>query len=681
MFAAVLLGFAAATQLVHAVPSPNSLGSDLTILINNDILGPQSPSAGSAIILLDSRSRESAADVCAALGEQLWSPQTETTSIQANLDYLAYASNYSANQQYWIAPSNTTPRAIDGRGHIWDNSTLSPHSRLPAFCTQSAPFSDSSTQNASAQWQVTVHSNKEYITGFRDRLSFRFLGVRYAPQPKRFTYSTAYTGTGNNASATSYGSQCVQSGGGSEDCLFLNIWTPYLPAHAGAPAQKLKPVMFWIHGGAFTGGTGNDPTFDGGNMASRGDVVMVAINYRLSTLGFLALDDGVTKGNFGIADQINALEWVRKNIQDFGGDPDRITVFGQSAGAASVRALLASPKSAGKFQGAIAQSNLGGGGYGTTYSSWLSIGTEMTMAATSILNATNCSVAASQADCLRGIDASTLVSLPTVARYLVVDGTYLTSSELLLNGSANPALRGVHIMEGLMRDDGAAIISYVQTTNLTTSLDSDGFNATSIIPSSLFPQPSSTNTSLDVFNVTSRVGTDTIFRCIDQAAAYSAELYEVFAPDQYFYEFNRSYQTPGFDPNAPVCDAPKTTEYPLGDPNQEYFKCHSGELYYVFGTLWYNGLPLRDWNDLSFSQFILDSWASFARSHNPNPDPGLLKARGYTNTTMEIETAGLWQPVKKGAEMRELEWRSKQVAFRDVEQCAALGWPLTYYSG
>lgn len=88
-------------------------------------------------------------------------------------------------------------------------------------------------------------------------------------------------------------------------------------------------MLFWIHGGAFTGGTGNDPTFDGANIASRGDVVMVAINYRLSTLGFLALDDGVTKGNFGIADQINALDWVQNNIKDFGGDPKRVTIVGQ----------------------------------------------------------------------------------------------------------------------------------------------------------------------------------------------------------------------------------------------------------------------------------------------------------------------------------------------------------------
>jgi carboxylesterase type B len=180
--------------------------------------------------------------------------------------------------------------------------------------------------------------------------------------------------------------------------------------------------MFWIYGGAFTSGTANDPTFDGGNIASRGDVVIVAINYRLSTLGFLALDDGVTKGSFGFADQINALDWVQNNIQDFGGDPNRITIFGQSAGAASVRAMLASPKSIGKFTGAIPQSNLGGGGYGTTYSSWLSKQDVMTTAVNSLLNTTNCTSAVSQVECLRDIPAASLVA-GTVARYLVVDGT------------------------------------------------------------------------------------------------------------------------------------------------------------------------------------------------------------------------------------------------------------------
>ncbi|KAH6715868.1 cholinesterase [Leptodontidium sp. MPI-SDFR-AT-0119] len=677
-------GLLAASWVVQAIPSPDSLGSDLTILINNDVSGPQSPSANSGVILLTPRSKVSATLACAALGEQLWSPELSVTNIQTNLDYLSFGAKYARDQQYWIAPdasARSVARSINGRGGIANTTTFSEHLKLPALCSQSAPFSSETFQDTGSKWQTTVRSNNEYITGFRDRLSFRFLGIRYAPQPKRFTYSTPYKGTGNSASALSYGSQCIQQwGGGSEDCLFLNIWTPHLPAHGGDDEEDLKPVMFWIHGGAFTGGTANDPTFDGGNIASRGDVVMVAINYRLSTLGFLALDDGVTKGNYGLADQINALDWVRKNIQDFGGDPKRITIFGQSAGAASVRALLASPKAAGKFKGAIPQSNLGGGGYGTTYSSWLDIKTQMSTASNSILKETNCSTAASKVDCLRNISATALVS-GTQARYLTVDGTYLASSELVLNYRAADSLSNVHLMEGLMRDDGAAIISYINTTNLTKSITDVGFNASKIVSSPLFPPPVSSNATLDVFNVTSRVATDSIFRCIDQASAYAGVWNKVFAPNQYFYEFNRSYQTYGWDPNTPVCDAPKSASHPNGNPDLEYFKCHSGELYYVFGTIARTGLPFRDENDLPFSQFILDSWASFARSYNPNPNKGLLKARGYTNTLKELEMAGEWKPVRTGGQdMRQLQWPSKQVDFRDVEQCEALGWPLDYYS-
>lgn len=342
---------------------------------------------------------------------------------------------------------------------------------------------------------------------------------------------------------------------------------------------------------------------------------------------------------------------------------------------------MASPKAIGKFAGAIPQSNLGGGGYGTTYSSWLSTAEEMKIAAEPILAATNCTSATSRVDCLRAVDASYLVKYSTVARYLVVDGTYLTAPELIVNGTGNKHLSDIHLMEGLMRDDGSAIVSYIQTEDLTESLTEDGFPALAIEASNLFPLPQGTNNSLNVFNVTSRVGTDTIFRCIDQATAYAAAIHDTFASNQYFYEFNRSYQMPGWDPNSPVCDAPKTASHPLGDTSMEYFKCHSGELYFVFGTVLFNALPYRDENDLKFAQFTLDTWASFARSYNPNPDKGYLKARGYANTLAELESAGLWEPVTKGKyTMRELQWPSKQVGFRDVEQCAALGWPLDYYA-
>jgi carboxylesterase type B len=394
----------------------------------------------------------------------------------------------------------------------------------------------------------------------------------------------------------------------------------------------------------------------------------------LTTLGFLALDDGVTKGNYGFADQINALSWVRKNIQDFGGDPNRITIFGQSAGAGSVRGMLASQKSKGMFVGAIPQSNLGGGGYGTTYSQYMTIEEEMATAGTAILKATNCS----NVECLREVSAYTLANLGTVARYLVVDGNYFTSNGLIL--SQTGSLPGVHVLSGFMRDDGAAIITLVQTENLTTSLTDDYFDAPLIENSGLFPLPRGPNVTLDVFNVSARVATDTIFRCIDQATTYASLVSHTFAPNQYFYEFNRSYQIPNWDPNAPVCDAPITVSHPYGDPNQEYFKCHSGELYFVFGTILTMGYPLRDENDLSFEQFVLDSWASFARTFDPNPEKGFLQARSYADTLTEMEKAGKWLPVNKDNLMlRELEWPSRSIPFRDIEQCKLLGWPIDYF--
>ncbi len=322
-------------------------------------------------------------------------------------------------------------------------------------------------------------------------------------------------------------------------------------------------------------------------------MVLVAINYRLSTLGFLALEDGVTNGNFGLADQINALDWVRENIQNFGGDPERITIFGQSAGAASVRAMMASPKALGKFANAIPLSNLGGINYGTTYSEYYTINEEMKVAGNAILNATNCTSAVSKVDCLRSVPASTLVSLNTVARYLVVDGTYLTTTHLELDGPPLP----FKLMMGLMRDDGSPFISYPKTTNESEYLASQGF---SVPRADVFPIPSGANQTLDLYNTSSRLATDGIFRCVDQATVSKGLKSGRLGSSVYYYEFDRSYQTTGW-PKTDVCEAPRTSAHPYGDPALLYFRCHSGELYYVFGNLARQGLPPRDDYDLPSS--------------------------------------------------------------------------------
>ena len=147
----------------------------------------------------------------------------------------------------------------------------------------------------------------------------------------------------------------------SEDCLYLNVWTPA----AGTDAKL--PVMVWIHGGAYMNGYGHEIEFDGMEFAKRG-VVLVTINYRLGMCGFLshplltAENGGVGSGNYGLYDQLEALRWVKRNIAAFGGNPDNVTIFGQSAGAGSVQALISSPLSEGYVQRAIIQSGGGLGG-------------------------------------------------------------------------------------------------------------------------------------------------------------------------------------------------------------------------------------------------------------------------------------------------------------------------------
>ncbi|AMV37817.1 carboxylesterase/lipase family protein [Planctomyces sp. SH-PL62] len=140
----------------------------------------------------------------------------------------------------------------------------------------------------------------------------------------------------------------------SEDCLYLNVWTP-----AGTADERL-PVMVWIYGGAFAMGSTNVPLYDGAKLAEKG-VVVVSIAYRVGPLGFLAhpelsREGGGVSGNYGLRDQVAGLEWVRDEIEAFGGDPDRVTIFGESAGAISVSMLAASPRAKGLFHRAISQS-------------------------------------------------------------------------------------------------------------------------------------------------------------------------------------------------------------------------------------------------------------------------------------------------------------------------------------
>lgn len=676
--ARLLASLCLVSLVLASFPSPCTQDSDLTILTHNDLYGNSSHRQASAIVVSKPQSYSAAVSSCAALGEGLFPIEQESQEL-GFLQYPGYGSKTYNQHLYWVASTtNAKCNAISAHGRT---QRLPCTALLPALCNNSAAISSPARVDTSSRWQTAVTTGNATIVGYRDKYSFRFQGIKYASILSRFSDSIYLPPTGANVSALSYGPQCVQGGCTlgttcSEDCLSLNIWSPSLPNENKSKLQK-KAVMVWIYGGGFVSGSASDTTFDGGAIASRGDVVLVTINYRVGNFGFLALDGTSLTGNYGLKDQNTALDWVHANIDAFGGDKDKITIFGQSAGAASVRALLASPEARDKLAGAIFQSDPQGLGYSSTFSKYLTI-TEATNLTKSLLNETGCTSNNSDTvlACLRAVNPLNLTT-GTVASYPVVDGTFLTSSGLPL-GPAAPKLN-VNVLSGVMHDDGSPFTSYSSTRNVTATLLEQDFPAPIIENSGLFPLPTNPNATLAIFNLTSRVATDAGFRCGQQSTVVTAAKNGIFKKT-YAYEFDRSFQLLSYSPNPPACVAPSDATHPFGDPNLPYYKCHSGDLYYVFGTLVREGGHLRDDNDIPFAQFVLDSWTSFARTGVPTPDFGFLAARGFANTTKFVREAGAWPAVgQTRRSLRVLDIKPTDSEWREMAQCDALGFPLSYY--
>ncbi|MBP7705598.1 MAG: carboxylesterase/lipase family protein [Caulobacter sp.] len=205
-----------------------------------------------------------------------------------------------------------------------------------------------------------VRTTHGRVRGARANGILSFKGVRYGADtaPLRFRPPRPPRPWTDVRDALAYGPGCPQRGKEevrtSEDCLFLNVWTP------GADKGK-RPVMVYIHGGAYSTGSGSSPLYDGTRMARRGDVVVVTLNHRLGPLGYLSLGRlgdprFADSGNAGQLDLVLALEWVRDNIAAFGGDPKRVMVFGQSGGGAKIATLMAMPAARGLFHRAATMS-------------------------------------------------------------------------------------------------------------------------------------------------------------------------------------------------------------------------------------------------------------------------------------------------------------------------------------
>ncbi|HVY16202.1 MAG TPA: carboxylesterase family protein [Rhodopila sp.] len=214
-----------------------------------------------------------------------------------------------------------------------------------------------------------VETHRGKVRGTVDGDIKAFKGIPYAAAPDRFHPPRPAKSWAGIRDAVAYGPKCPQPGRGhpsfaaswtdgteaSEDCLVLNVWTP------GIKDQRKRPVMVWLHGGGFSTGSGSRNVFDGTRLARRGDVVVVTLNHRLNVFGFLYLgklagSEFAQSGNAGMLDIVAALRWVHETIAVFGGDPQNVTIFGQSGGGAKVSVLMAMPQARGLFHKAIVQS-------------------------------------------------------------------------------------------------------------------------------------------------------------------------------------------------------------------------------------------------------------------------------------------------------------------------------------
>jgi para-nitrobenzyl esterase len=429
---------------------------------------------------------------------------------------------------------------------------------------------------------------------------------------------------------TQFGNPCPQldffgTEFGNEDCLFLNVYTP------GGKKNQNKhdglPVMVWIHGGGLVEGSGGlyDPT----PLVQKGGVIVVTINYRLGVLGFLAhpaLDgEGHLNANYGLMDQQFALQWVQRNIAAFGGDPNRVTIFGQSAGGYSVYSNLASPTAAGLFQGAISES----GAVQLFQDYFHSILPLATAEAAGTAFATSVGCGNQTAQCLRATSAAALVEAQPSLLFPIVDGTVLTQT--LDSAFASGQFNRVPVISGSTHDEYRlqVALQYDRAGNPLTDAgylaavaaffalpESDPgvqFIVNVAYPLSNYPPPPGVQSAPLALGA---LGTDVVFACPARNAAQLLSQYVT----TYAYEFN--------DENAPLSFGLVPASFPLG-------AYHGAEIQYFFNIF---GTPAPFTADQQqLSNTMIGYWTQFAKTGNPNA-PGAPVWSPYSAITDEFQS-------------------------------------------
>nr|XP_051702852.1 cocaine esterase-like isoform X12 [Oryctolagus cuniculus] len=388
----------------------------------------------------------------------------------------------------------------------------------------------------------------------------------------------------------------------SEDCLYLNI---YSPAHAREGSDL--PVMVWIHGGALTMGMAS--LYDGSALAAFEDVVMVTIQYRLGVLGFFSTGDQHAAGNWGYLDQVAALRWVQQNIAHFGGNPGRVTIFGESAGAISVSSHVVSPMSQGLFHRAIMESGVA--------VLPLFITTSSEVVSTMVANLSACGQVNSEAlvRCLRGKSEEEMLAITQAFRSIpgVVDGVFLPRhpQELLASSDFRPipSIIGVNNDEyGWLLPRAHQPPQSIRTLDSQKDIDREAMRAilrTSLAQLMLPPESGDVlmeeymGSSEDPQTLKAQFQEMMADGLFVMPALQVAHLQRPHAP-VYFYEFQHR---PHF----------------LKDKKPPHVKAdHGDELAFVFGIFFVNRqVPLTEEEEL-LSRRVMKYWANFARNGNPN---------------------------------------------------------------
>jgi len=445
-----------------------------------------------------------------------------------------------------------------------------------------------------------------------------YLGVPFAAPPTgdlRWKPPQPVTPWQGVRAATSFGPQCLQGGGSpksvyfeysggdlpmNEDCLSLNVWTP------AGPVKDL-PVMVWLYGGGFQVGSSSRPTFDGTRLAERG-VVMVSLNYRVGVLGFLAHPELAAEspqhasGNYGLLDQVAGLQWIKRNIAAFGGNPANVTIFGQSAGASSVVHLMASPLARGLFARAIAES--------TALSTTMPTRAEAEAQGKAFAD----KLAAPTIVALRAKSGQEILDAKTPAGP-IVDGWFLPvdTYALFREGKEAPVpfLTGWNRNEGATFPHAASLVDYKKSVE-----DRFGKDADRVLK--LYPAAD---------DVTARLASKNIFR--DTTFAWgtwtSARLHARHGQPTYLYFF---------DHPQPIATDQTYSEVDTPDKLGTF---HSSEYPYIFGTL---DVLSRAWTaeDRALAVRLQSYWVNFARSGNPNGTslPQWPKLESSGTTTMQL---------------------------------------------